>query len=302
MTNITLTSSTMKGPRYRRGSTQWKFRFGRHNFWLRQAQEGKTQQATRNPTSSLCSSILDGVLLKKSLCAAAEAPPPPFTSVPHLTARRLHHASEQPRAFCSGSKRNAAPRSPACRSPRARYVRCPGTRVRAGRGAPGGGRREAAGWGCVRRPLTSRAIWLSASSSAVRRSRFGSRFLPAPCVPMADGWDAVEPGSAFPAPHGSRPPPQPLAGAGPEEPNRHRPRPAHAPPPPAREGPGGALSRGLPAAAPQAARLAAAAAKLRVWLETVPLPLSEKLRASLPKWGKRALELHRRVLKAGEDH
>lgn len=70
-----------------------------------------------------------------------------------------------------------------------RRARCLGARARRlgepGKGRGGEGGRKGKG-GFRRPPLTSRAIWLSASSSAVRRSRFGSRFRPAPCVPMAD--------------------------------------------------------------------------------------------------------------------
>lgn len=43
---------------------------------------------------------------------------------------------------------------------------------------------------CGRALLTSRAIWLSASSSAVSRSRLGSRLRPDPCVPMSIGHGA----------------------------------------------------------------------------------------------------------------
>lgn len=42
--------------------------------------------------------------------------------------------------------------------------------------------------GCA--SLTSRAIWFSASSSAVSRSRLGSRLRPDPCVPMSIGHGA----------------------------------------------------------------------------------------------------------------
>lgn len=102
-------------------------------------------------------------------------------------------------------------------------------------------------------PLTSRAIWLSASSSAVRRSRFGSRFLPAPCVPMAGwgGWDPEGIGSeGIEGGIGSgrigweppRAPPTPASAARPpQQPDTQRPRPAHAPPAPAGRG----LGRGV---------------------------------------------------------
>lgn len=43
---------------------------------------------------------------------------------------------------------------------------------------------------CGRASLTSRAIWFSASSSAVSRSRLGSRLRPDPCVPMSIGHGA----------------------------------------------------------------------------------------------------------------
>lgn len=43
---------------------------------------------------------------------------------------------------------------------------------------------------CGRASLTSRAIWFSASSSAVSRSRLGSRLRPDPCVPMSIGHSA----------------------------------------------------------------------------------------------------------------
>lgn len=52
-------------------------------------------------------------------------------------------------------------------------------------------------------PLTSRAIWFSASSSAVSRSRLGSRLRPEPCVPMSIGRPSLDPAPRAPPPRPS---------------------------------------------------------------------------------------------------
>lgn len=117
----------------------------------------------------------------------------------------------------------------ALQPPRCRW---PGAPARCS-GEPGGegeGRRMEKG-GCRLSPLTSRAIWLSASSSAVRRSRFGSRLRPAPGVPMVGRSRLAWPGLARPSPARSGTEPRPVA-------RRSRATlPFPSPPPPARPSP-----------------------------------------------------------------
>lgn len=148
--------------------------------------------------------------------AAMDAPSPGALErgpSPSLTVCRARRHSRRSRSLSIRPGAAAEPGAPARRSGE------PGGKAR------GGGWRREKGR-CRLPPLTSRAIWLSASSSAVRRSRFGSRLRPAPGVPMAGRSPAARPG-----PVRSAAKPEPLP-AGPE-----RPLPLPPPPPPARPSP-----------------------------------------------------------------